>query len=76
MTLSYLVSTAGHAQRQNETYPHNISSILQLVDEGAEELGEEPVAGFTSLQDGQWRCDHYCSSHSSLSMSTFLPWKL
>ena len=64
MTLSYLVSTAGHAQRQNERYPHAVESVLQLVDEGAEELGDEPVVGFTSLDGGRWRCDYYCACWS------------
>lgn len=61
MTLSYLVSTAGHAQRQNEAYPHDIRSILQLIDEGAEEFGDEEVVGFTSIRNGQWQCDRYCA---------------
>ena len=67
MTLSYLVSTAGHAQRQNEHYPHTIESILQLVYEGAQELGDEPVVGFTSLRDDSWVCDHCCTYHSLLT---------
>lgn len=62
MTLSYLVSTAGHSQRQNELYPHNVTTILQLVEEGAEELQGEKVVGFTSLRSGRWVCDRYCTS--------------
>ncbi|KAJ9125226.1 hypothetical protein QFC22_000181 [Naganishia vaughanmartiniae] len=46
MSLSYLVSTAGHAQYQNEVYPHRISSLTQLIREGAEELGDRHVVGF------------------------------
>ncbi|WVF66748.1 hypothetical protein IAT40_001490 [Kwoniella sp. CBS 6097] len=58
MSISYLVSTAGHAQRQNELHPHNIKSILQLIQEGSEELGDEKVVGFTSPseRDSAWTC--------------------
>ncbi|WWD02658.1 hypothetical protein V865_000698 [Kwoniella europaea PYCC6329] len=61
MTLSYLVSTAGHAQRQNELYPHDIQSILQLIQDGAREFGSERAVGFTSKDDDrdEWRCDRY-----------------
>lgn len=62
MSLSYLVSTAGHAQAQNEQHPHNVRTILQLIDEGAEELGDEKVVGFTSVSEGgEWKCDRYCA---------------
>jgi hypothetical protein len=67
MVLSYLVSTAGHAQHQNETYPHDIRTIVQLITEGAEEFGDEKVVGFTSPDtgitggDAAWRCDRYCT---------------
>jgi hypothetical protein len=70
MVLSYLVSTAGHAQHQNETYPHDITTIVQLITEGAEEFGDEKVVGFTSPGtgvvggDASWRCDRYCTSSS------------
>jgi len=62
MTLSYLVSTAGHAQHQNDHHPHNIQSIPQLIEEGAEEFGAEKVVGFTSVSgaDGVWSCDCFC----------------
>ncbi|OCF34514.1 hypothetical protein I316_03555 [Kwoniella heveanensis BCC8398] len=60
MSISYLVSTAGHAQHQNECHPHHITSILQLIQEGSQELGDEKVVGFTSLSeggsDGAWTC--------------------
>ncbi|WWC93869.1 hypothetical protein V866_000705 [Kwoniella sp. B9012] len=61
MTLSYLVSTAGHAQRQNELYPHDIQSVLQLIQDGAREFGSERVVGLTSKDDDRdgWRCDRY-----------------
>lgn len=60
-TLSYLVSTAGHAQQQNDLNPHTVRSILQLIDEGAEELQDEKVVGFTTVdKDGNWVCDRYC----------------
>ena len=68
MVLSYLVSTAGHAQHQNETYPHDIRTIVQLITEGAGEFGDEKVVGFTSPEtgtaggDAPWRCDRYCTS--------------
>jgi hypothetical protein len=62
MTLSYLVSTAGHAQEQNERNPHAITSILQLIKEGAEEFRDEKVVGFAQLdQDETWVCDRYCA---------------
>jgi hypothetical protein len=70
MVLSYLVSTAGHAQYQNETYPHGIRTIVQLITEGAEEFGDEKVVGFTSPGtgtsglDAHWECDRYCMSSS------------
>ena len=60
MTLSYLVATAGHAQHQNEQNPHNVQSILQLIEEGAEEFQQEKVIGFSSLIDNRWLCDRYC----------------
>ena len=61
MVLSYLVSTAAHAQEQNEANPHDIRSILQLIKEGSEEFGDEKVVGFTGLQEnGEWKCDRYC----------------
>lgn len=62
MTLSYLVSTAGHAQYQNEQHPHNVESVLQLIVDGARELQDEKVVGFTRPIDGSWRCDRYCKS--------------
>lgn len=68
MTLSYLVSTAGHAQAQNESHPHDIQSILQLIDEGAVEFGDEPVVGFTRLTEGKWACEYYCESQQDLWM--------
>ncbi len=60
MTLSYLVSTAGHAQHQNDTHPHDIQTILQLIEDGAEEFGNEKVVGFTHESSGSWTCDRYC----------------
>jgi len=61
MTLSYLVSTAGHAQHQNDRHPHDIRSILQLIEEGAAEFEEEKVVGFASVDKvGKWGCDRYC----------------
>jgi hypothetical protein len=61
MTLSYLVSTAGHAQAQNELYPHNVGTIVQLLQDGAEEFGDEKVVGFTSMLAGDaWTCDTFC----------------
>lgn len=66
MTLSYLISTAGHAQAQNESNPHNIRSINQLIHDGAEELGDKPVVGFAvpvkeGGRDGEeWDCERYC----------------
>ena len=64
MVLSYLVSTAGHAQHQNELYPHGIRTIVQLIHEGAEEFGDEKVVGFaapTGSANGSWKCDLYCT---------------
>lgn len=72
-TLSYLVSTAGHAQDQNDRHPHDIKSILQLINEGAEEFGDEKVVGFTSLRthasasSSSWICDRFCELPSCLS---------
>lgn len=60
MTLSYLVSTAGHAQHQNDTHPHDIQSILQLIADGAEEFMDEKVVGFTRVVDDRWICERYC----------------
>lgn len=61
MPLSYLVSTAGHSQSQNDRCPHDIRSIIQLIDQGADELGDEKVVGFVSLSDAdRWVCDRYC----------------
>jgi hypothetical protein len=66
MVLSYLVSTAGHAQSQNHDYPHDIRTIVQIVTEGAEEFGDEQVVGFTSpgtaegSGEASWTCDRYC----------------
>ena len=66
MTLSYLVSTAGHSQAQNDIYPHAIQTVLQLIEEGAAELGDEAVVGFTSRsQDGAWICERYCTYQMS-----------
>lgn len=62
MGLSYLVSTAGHALDQNEQHPHHIRSILQLIEEGAEEFGLEKVVGFTSTSEDGWVCHRYCES--------------
>lgn len=73
MPLSYLVSTAGHAQYQNERHPHHIRSLTQLIREGAEDLGDRAVVGFAGpriepqgkdAKDGDgrtiWQCDRYC----------------
>lgn len=60
MTLSYLVATAGHAQAQNEKNPHDIRSIIQLVEEGAAEFDQEKVVGFTLKTNEGWQCDRYC----------------
>lgn len=61
MTLSYLVSTAGHAQSQNDQHPHDVRNILQLIEEGAEELGDEKVVGFTTLAaEWTWHCQRLC----------------
>ena len=62
MSLSYLVSTAGHAQAQNDVYPHDIQSINQLIREGAEELGDWTVVGFAVPNAGGvgWACERYC----------------
>nr|XP_019007008.1 uncharacterized protein I203_00603 [Kwoniella mangroviensis CBS 8507]OCF70469.1 hypothetical protein I203_00603 [Kwoniella mangroviensis CBS 8507] len=77
MTLSYLLSTAGHAQRQNELHPHDIQSILQLIQDGARESGSERVVGFTSKDDdqGEWRCDRY-SFPQLLDLSNKLGYQL
>jgi hypothetical protein len=69
MTLSYLVSTAGHAQAQNELDPHNIETILQLVQEGSNEFQDEKVVGFTSLTaEQEWTCETYCGCASGSSL--------
>jgi hypothetical protein len=74
MVLSYLVSTAGHAQAQNETYPHEIKTIVQLITEGVEEFGDEKVVGFTYPSSGEtagaesWTCLRYCGSFYQLLM--------
>ncbi len=62
MTFSYLVSTAGHAQHQNDLNPHEIRNILQIIEDGAKEFGEEKVVGFASVSgpDGCWSCDRHC----------------
>lgn len=73
--ISYLVSTAGHAQYQNEQFPHDILSVNQLVREGAQELGDRPVVGFAKPElddkgmekkDGEgrviWDCQRFCKS--------------
>ena len=62
MTLSYLVSTAGHAQNQNRLHPHDIRTILQLIEDGATELKGEKVVGFPSDSgaDGRWVCECLC----------------
>lgn len=75
MTISYLVSTAGHAQYQNEQYPHDVLSVNQLIREGAQELRERPVVGFAKPElddkgkerkDEQgriiWQCQRLCKS--------------
>ncbi|WWC89627.1 uncharacterized protein L201_004552 [Kwoniella dendrophila CBS 6074] len=61
MTLSYLVSTAGHAQHQNEKHPHDTQTILQLIADGAKEFGSEKVVGFAAIQhdDEGWKCDRF-----------------
>lgn len=68
MSLSYLVSTAGHAQAQNDENPHDIVTLNQLVRQGARELQDRPVVGFAvpksestsaSEKDG-WGCEQYC----------------
>ncbi|WWD19982.1 hypothetical protein CI109_104455 [Kwoniella shandongensis] len=60
MTLSYLITTAGHARHQNEQNPHDIQTILQLINQGSEEFGDEKVVGFTTLtSEGRWQCDRY-----------------
>ncbi|WVR04200.1 hypothetical protein IAU60_001200 [Kwoniella sp. DSM 27419] len=58
MPLSYLVSTAGHAQSQNEAHPHEIRTVLQLIQQGAQELDDEKVVGFTTVSPdtGRWTC--------------------
>lgn len=67
--LSYLVSTAGHAQAQNEEYPHNIETILQLIEEGAEEFGDEKSVGFAVKTDSGWGCERYCEYQKSIKSS-------
>jgi hypothetical protein len=75
MSLSYLVSTAGHAQYQNEQYPHSVLSVNQLIREGAQELEDRPVVGFAKPQLGAsgkdkkddqgrilWECHRFCKS--------------
>lgn len=75
MPISYLVSTAGHAQHQNEQYPHRIESLTQLIREGAADLGDRAVVGFARPEvnaqgkdkkdeDGRivWHCDRYCGN--------------
>jgi hypothetical protein len=37
MALPYLVSTASHAQSPNDRHPHDIRSIIQLIEQGADE---------------------------------------
>jgi acyl-CoA synthetase (AMP-forming)/AMP-acid ligase II len=69
MSLSYLVSTAGHAQAQNDDYPHDITSITQLIREGARELGDRSVVGFavpSTKVEGEWECERYCKYPSVL----------
>jgi hypothetical protein len=78
--ISYLVSTAGHAQYQNEQYPHDILSVNQLIREGAQELGDRPVVGFAKPEvdeegkekkDEQgriiWESQRFCKSRPALS---------
>lgn len=68
MSLSYLVSTAGHAQAQNDEKPHDIVTLNQLVRQGARELQDRPVVGFavpksTSTSESEmdgWGCEQYC----------------
>lgn len=62
MTISYLVSTAGHAQEQNDAHPHDVKTILQLIHDGAKELGDEKVVGFPDLEAGKWVCKRYSQS--------------
>jgi hypothetical protein len=74
MSLSYLVSTAGHAQAQNDENPHDIVTLNQLVRQGARELQDRPVVGFavpkststsgSSSSSGKdsWGCVEYCKS--------------
>lgn len=64
MSLSYLVSTAGHAQAQNDQHPHDIRTILQLIEEGRKELQDEKVVGFTGSSEsdrGEWVCERLCT---------------
>lgn len=69
MVLSYLVSTAGHAQSQNDQHPHDVRTILQLIDEGAQEMGDEKVVGFTSVSEqGEWKCGRLCMCASEYDM--------
>lgn len=62
MTISYLVSTAGHAQEQNDAHPHDIKTILQLIEDGAKELEDEKVVGFPDLEAQKWVCRRYSGS--------------
>jgi hypothetical protein len=74
MSLSYLVSTAGHAQAQNDENPHDIVTLNQLVRQGARELQDRPVVGFAvpkststsgssySSEKDSWGCEEYCKS--------------
>ena len=65
MSLSYLVSTAGHAQAQNDENPHDIVTLNQLVRQGAKELGDKPVVGFavpSTTEKDVWGCEQYCES--------------
>ena len=68
MTLSYLVSTAGHSRAYNEKYPHGIRSIIQLIEEGAAEFGDEPVVGFPVLSGSRWTCRNYCEYCQAVSL--------
>ncbi|WRT66055.1 uncharacterized protein IL334_003007 [Kwoniella shivajii] len=80
MSISYLVSTAGHAQQQNELNPHDIKSIVQLVEDGAKEFGLEKVVGFTShsAAEEKWECNLFSFdellNHSGTLARGFVQW--
>lgn len=81
MSLSYLVSTAGYAQAQNDENPHDIVTLNQLVRQGARELQDRPVVGFavpksksTSASEKEgWGCEQYCKCLLILLNRAILP---